>query len=231
MASLLPDYEKAIVTDVDVVFAGDIAKDFIEFDIKDEKYYFAGVKGGLGKKGCFLENFTKLYDDDFTEEEKSLLTHAGGYYIFNLQKIREDGLEKKFIEFAESNCSRIIQPEQDTINIVCGKKKKNLHPRALVCTYLYDMYKNDEDYNNAYGYDAATVRFALENPIQVHYATTRKPWLAVCPKQALWFSYLAKTNFFEEYMRTVMPENRKVLFEFSLGGRRFKFTKEHEKKI
>ena len=157
------------------------------------------------------------------------MTHAGGYYVFNLQKIRKDGLEKKFIEFATKNCSRIIQPEQDTINIVCGRMKKNLHPRALVCTYLYDMYKNDDDYNNACGYDAETVRFALENPIQVHYATTRKPWLEVCPKQALWFSYLAKTNFFEEYMRSIMPENRKVLIEFSFGGRRFKFTKEHDK--
>lgn len=228
VASLLPEYDKAIVTDVDVVFSGDILKDFVEFDVKDDRYYFAGVKGGLERKGSFLESFAKRYDNDFSEEEKSLLTHAGGYYIFNLKKIRKDKLENKFIEFATNNCSRIIQPEQDTINIVCGRMKKDLHPRALVCTYLYDMYKDDDDYNNASGYDAETVRFALENPIQVHYATTRKPWLEVCPKQELWFSYLAKTNFFEEYMRSIMPENRKVLIEFSLGGRRFRFTKEHD---
>lgn len=87
---MLPEYDKAIVTDVDVVFSGDIMKDFVEFDVKDDRYYFAGVKGGLERKGSFLESFAKRYDNDFSEEEKSLLTHAGGYYIFNLQKIRKD---------------------------------------------------------------------------------------------------------------------------------------------
>lgn len=231
VASLFPEYEKAIVTDVDVVFTGDIANDFVEFDVSDERYYLAGVKDGLGKKGSFLDEFEKIYDNDFTTEEKSLLTHAGGYYIFNLLKIRKDGLEDKFIEFAKGNCDRIIQPEQDTINIVCGTMKKNLHPRALVCSYHYDMYKKEEDYGQAKGYNAKTVKDALENPIQVHYATTRKPWLVVCPKQELWFSYLVKTDFFEEYMSSIMSENRKVLFQFSIGGRRFKFTKEHDMKI
>lgn len=41
--SLLPEFEKVIVTDVDVVFTGDISKDYMEFNV-DEDYYFAGVR-------------------------------------------------------------------------------------------------------------------------------------------------------------------------------------------
>lgn len=228
VASLLPQYDKVIVTDVDVVFLGDIAKEFIEFNINEE-YYLAGAKSGLGRSDSWLYKFSSRYDEEFSIEERKLLNFAGGYYIFNCKKIREDDLERKFIDFAFENCERIIQPEQDTINICCGDKKKALSPRALVCTYLYDMYKSEVDYTKGSGYDADTIKDALNNPIQVHYATTKKPWLEVCPKQELWFSYLAKTPFFEEYMRGLMPENRKVLFKFTLFGRTFRFTKEHGK--
>ena len=227
-ASLLPQYDKVIITDVDVVFLGDIAKEFIDFDISEE-YYLAGAKSGLSRSDSWIDKFSSRYDKDFSFEERKLLNFAGGYYIFNCKKIRKDNLESKFISFAFENCKRIIQPEQDTINICCGDKKKALSPRALVCTYLYDMYRSELDFNKGSGYDAATIKDALNNPIQVHYATTKKPWLEVCPKQELWFSYLAKTPFFEEYMRGLMPDNRKVLFKFTLFGRTFRFTKEHGK--
>lgn len=227
-ASLLPQYDKVIITDVDVVFLGDIAKEFIDFDISEE-YYLAGAKSGLSRSDSWIDKFSSRYDKDFSFEERKLLNFAGGYYIFNCKKIRKDNLESKFISFAFENCKRIIQPEQDTINICCGDKKKALSPRALVCTYLYDMYRSELDFNKGSGYDAATIKDALNNPIQVHYATTKKPWLEVCPKQELWFSYLAKTPFFEEYMRGLMPENKKVLFKFTILGRTFKFTKEHAK--
>lgn len=228
VASLLPQYDKVVVTDVDVVFLGDIAKEFIEFDINEE-YYLAGAKSGLSRLDSWIDKFSSRYDKEFSIDERKLLNFAGGYYIFNCKKIREDKLENKFVDFALKNCERIIQPEQDTINICCGDKKKALSPRALVCTYLYDMYKSEVDYTKGSGYDADTIKDALNNPIQVHYATTKKPWLEVCPKQELWFSYLAKTPFFEEYMRGLMPENRKVLFKFTLFGRTFNFTKEHAK--
>ena len=228
VASLLPQYDKVVVTDVDVVFLGDIAKEFIEFDINEE-YYLAGAKSGLSRLDSWIGKFYSRYDKEFSVEERKLLNFAGGYYIFNCKKIRKDDLERKFIDFAFENCERIIQPEQDTINICCGDKKKALSPRALVCTYLYDMYKSEVDYTKGSGYDADTIKDALNNPIQVHYATTKKPWLEVCPKQELWFSYLAKTPFFKEYMRGLMPENRKVLFKFTLFGRTFRFTKEHGK--
>lgn len=229
-SSLLPQYDKVIITDVDVVFLDDISKDFLEFDV-DEPYYLAGVSCiGVSSKESFLRQFRNRYDKDFSSEERELLQIAGGYYIFNCKKMREDNLEEKFIQFAYENCNRVLQPEQDAINICCGRQKKALHPRALICSYLYDLYKDESDYALDLRYDAQTVKYSLENPIQLHYATTNKPWAEICPKQEIWFYYLAKTNFFTEYMKWLMPENRKELLKFNLLGRTFTLTKEHTKR-
>ena len=139
VSSLLSQYDKVIVTDVDVVFLGDVSIDYCAFNISDD-YYFAGVKG-LRKRGTWLENISNEYKNDFSRDEIDLLGYAGGYYIFNCKKIRRDKIEDKFIKFAIDNAYRLLQPEQDTINICCGNRKKELHPQALVCTYLYDMYR------------------------------------------------------------------------------------------
>lgn len=85
VASLLPQYDKVIVTDVDVVFLGDIAKEFIEFNINEE-YYLAGAKSGLGRSDSWLYKFSSRYDEEFSIEERKLLNFAGGYYIFNCKK-------------------------------------------------------------------------------------------------------------------------------------------------
>lgn len=72
VASLLPQYDKVIVTDVDVVFLGDIAKEFIEFDINEE-YYFAGAKSGLSKLGSWIDKFSSSYDKEFSIDERNWL--------------------------------------------------------------------------------------------------------------------------------------------------------------
>lgn len=228
MPTLLKQYDKCIVTDVDVVFLDDISKDFLQFSV-DEKYYLAGVQTiGNSKNSTFISSVKKEYKQLFTEEEIKLLDMGAGYYIFNCALLRKDFMKDKFIRFAEENCERVMQPEQDTINIVCGKKKKKLHPRAMVCTYVYDIYKNENDYTNDINYNAKIVKESLEHPIQLHYATYRKPWNFICQKQNIWFEYLSKTNFFEQYMEQFMSKNKKkILFTMEVGKRKFMLTKEH----
>lgn len=223
--SLVPQHNKVIVTDVDVVFLDDISKDYINFNV-NEQYYFGGVKCLL-RKGCSLDEWRKVYEKEFSLQERSFLGFAGGYYIFNCIKMRKDSMERRFIEFAINNAQRLIQPEQDTISICCKTMKKDLHPRALVCTYSYDMYKSESDYQKDILYDADTVKYSLDNPIQLHYATSRKPWNSVCQKQEIWFSYLIKTGLFSEFIKEFMPENRKIIFKISAFNRLFTLTKEH----
>ncbi len=197
--SLFGQYDKIMILDVDVVYMGDVSKEFIEFNVEDD-YYLAGHKG-IAPKGTWLEDFYKMYEKNFTlEERKKILTNAC-YWIFNLKKLRKDNMEKKFIEFAFSNVDRLIQPEQDVVNLLCYPNVKLLPVNAVVCTYAYDLLLTDVNRRSDPFYSEEELTFALENPIQIHYATSAKPWKFPSGiKAELWFAYLAQTPFLKDYL-------------------------------
>jgi len=219
--SIFPQYDKIMIADVDVVYLGDISENFIKFDL-NEDYYLAAHKGFYLKNGP-LENFYKCYEEKFSQEEISKLQMAAGYYIFNLKKMREEHIEQKMIECAVNNLWRIIQPEQDVINLICYPKVKLLPLNSIVCTYVYELYKTKEDLNNDYYNSADEIKFAMENPIQLHYATNIKPWKYLSSLKAdIWFKYLAKTNFLSEYLQSFKKVDVKKYFNlcFSISKNR-----------
>jgi lipopolysaccharide biosynthesis glycosyltransferase len=197
--SILAEHEKAMIADVDVVYLNDISTNFLDFDIA-ENYYLAG-HSPFCVKGSWLEQLIyAAYKDNFCDEDIRKLCIAGGsYYIFNLKLMRQDNCESKFLEYAASNSHRLAQPEQDTIALVCYPRVKCLPSNSLVCTYLYDLYKTDHDFDNDLSYSSDEIKFALNNPIQLHYATNNKPWKnRDVLKSEIWFEYLAKTPFADD---------------------------------
>ena len=202
LPNLFPQYKKVILTDVDVVFLGDVSKEFFETNLDND--YIGAYKCPILKDGLSY-NYFKLYEKDFTLEEQKAIQYSGGYYIYNLEKMRNDNLETKFIEYALNNTQKIIQPEQDCINITCYPKIKQLKPNALICTYFYDTYKTEDDFNNDLNYTAQELKFALKNPIQLHYATHIKPWNNInCLKNEIFFAYLSNTPFFNDVLKTLL---------------------------
>lgn len=204
---LLEQYDKAIVSDVDVIYLGDISKSFVDFKT-DENNYLAACKT-IGKK----QTTKSIYYKFFTEAERSKLKFAGGYYIQNLKKMREDDIPNKLIEFTKNNYQRLIQPEQDVINIVCADKIKTLPVNSLVCTYAYEMFK--EDYNGDSNFSSKEVQFALKNPIQLHYAGKEKPWKVFdVPMSKQFFYYLSQTDFFYDVVANTIkkPDYYKKIF-------------------
>lgn len=110
--------------------------------------------------------------------------------------MRKDNLEEKFIEFANANYKRLRQPEQDTVNIICYPKMKFMRFNALVCTYLYDMFKTENDYTQCTNLAPNVLKQVLTNPVQLHYATGNKPWLKpVAPKVKFGLNILLKPIF------------------------------------
>ena len=197
--SLFPEYEKIIISDVDVVYQGDISKEFIHFNI-DEDYYLAAHKCSIIKH-TWVEKFYNSYDENFTPEEKEKIYTSAGFWIFNLKKMRADKMSEKFINFAFENVERVLQPEQDTVNLVCYPKIKLLPVNSVVCTYTYDIAKNLSNLKKDNFYSEEELNYALKNPIQIHYATSIKPWNdSSCTKSKLWFEYLFKTPFTLEYI-------------------------------
>ena len=74
-------------------------------------------------------------------------------------------------------------------------------------------YKTDEDKETDIHYKKEEIEDAMTNTVQLHYATSRKPWKNVdCTKADIWFKYLMKTNFVEEYLENLpykieLPQN------------------------
>ena len=197
VASIFPQYDKIIVSDVDVVFLNDISESFFAIDC-EEDYYLAGIRM-IGKYDWYLNIYKKHFSD---EEIKKLSGFCGGYIVFNLKKIREDDLEKKFIKCFKENGKRINQMEQDILNLCCYPKTKLLPLKYLACSYMWDVYKTDYDKETDGFYDKTEIEDAMINTVQLHYATSTKPWKYVdCTKSEVWFEYLSQTIFLKDYLK------------------------------
>jgi len=201
VASLFPQYEKIVVSDVDVVFLNDISESYTSFDV-NEDYYLAGIRM-IGKYNWYLN----IYKENFTDEEiEKLSGFCGGYIIFNLKKIREDNLEDAFIKCFEENGDRINQMEQDILNLCCYPKTKLLPLKYLACSYMWDEYKTDKDKETDGFYSKKEIEDAMENTVQLHYATSKKPWKCVdSTKSDVWFKYLSETIFLNDYLK-ILPD-------------------------
>jgi len=196
IASIFPQYEKIIVTDVDVVFLGDLSPSYIDFDVNGD-YYVGGIKP-IGKINSYLENYRSKWTD---EEIKKLGHICGGYLVANLKKIREDNMEEVFVNSFVENGYRLNQMEQDILNLCCFPKIKYLPLNYVACSYMWDFYDVEEESFHDENYKDEEIKDAMLHPIQLHYATSIKPWKNVnCTKSEEWFKYITKTLFLEEYL-------------------------------
>jgi lipopolysaccharide biosynthesis glycosyltransferase len=218
--SMFPDLDKLLVSDVDVIFQGDVSRDFADFDPQSD-YYLAGSPS-LVKRGSWVDEGTKAYEGDFSSAEVQALRIGAGYYIANLLKMRQDGIEEQLLRFANENAHRLRQPEQDVLNLVCYPKIKLLPADSMVCTYCYDYYRTDADLESDLNYSAEEVRQALNHPVQLHYAGSIKPWNKPdCTKSEVWFATLSETPFLRDHL-AVLAESverlkmQKELFSFQL---------------
>lgn len=200
--SIFPQYDKLIITDVDVVFLGDISESFFSFDVK-EKIFFAGVHQ-IMPKNSWLETYYQNYDEHFGKNSIKELKVCGGYLVANLKQLREHEMEARFIAFMKQNAYRLLQAEQDVINFCCKQEEIRLLPlNYVVCSYQYDLYDGrEENLDSDLFYKREAILDSLNHPIQLHYATGTKPWNSPASTKAdIWFYYLAKCGLFYDYMK------------------------------
>jgi len=151
------------------------------------------------------------YKKDFSQEEISKLVINGGYMVYNLNKMRKDHLEASFLKCYEMNYWRILQLEQDVINLCCYPKIKFLPLKNMMCNYVYDLYNTDEDFNSDKTFSRLELKEAMENPVLLHYPGYRKPWRdRNSTKADEWFKYVIRTPFCEEF-RLRSPTHKDVI--------------------
>ncbi len=194
--TIFTQYEKIILTDVDVVFLGDISKSYTEFDVNDD-YYLAGIKSTASKNDDY-KGYAHYANVLPKEDIEKLMDGCGaGYLVYNLKNIRRDDMQKKFLECFEDKKSLLTQPEQDVLGICCYGKIKFLPLEYMLCTYTYDEIAKDKSHAyNMWNFSKEDVEHAINNTVQLHYACAHKPWKIIKPnKSEIWYEYFSKTEY------------------------------------
>lgn len=201
VASIFPQYDKIIITDVDVVFCGDIAPSYIEMN-ENLPVCFAGVRQ-ICPKGTWLDSYYDNYKVHFNKDARAQLKVCGGYLVANLRYLRESKREEKFLRYLSANAYRLLQSEQDVINFCCDDSEIAYLPlNNVVCSYMYDIFKPGIEYPEDPFYSEEEISNAMKQPIQLHYATGTKPWNELLSTKAdIWVRYIAEAGVFPQYMR------------------------------
>jgi lipopolysaccharide biosynthesis glycosyltransferase len=176
LASLLPNINKVIYLDADLVVLKSL-KELWNTNISG--YYIACAVDPAMKIGRFgdLQSSLKL--------PKSHRYVNAGVCLINLQKWREDDLEKRFFSVSKEFNERLKFPEQDILNIACAGEILHLHNLWNAIPTL----------------DNAETEESFRNPSIVHYAGGEKPWAyRDVPFAHLFWKYARKTSYYEELL-------------------------------
>lgn len=199
VASIFPQYEKLIITDVDVLFCGDIAPSYFALD-ENSEVCFAGTHH-VCPKGTWLDSYYDNYTREFGVGARDQLKICGGFLVANLNQLRKKEKEKIFLDYLEHNTYRLLQLEQDVINFCCNQQEIQYLPlNYVVCSYVYDVFADANMRTKDAFYTEDQITDAMKNPIQLHYATASKPWKEPFSTKAnLWMQQLIKLGLYQHY--------------------------------
>lgn len=179
---LFPHLEKAIYSDVDIVFRMDLQE---VFAIELGEAYVAGALD-VGMNTFELDYVKKLGIKQWSYIQ-------AGFMMFNLRKMREDDLVEKFKKEA-AKCYKY--QDQDTLNIVCEGRKKILEPcwNLNDCSYMQFL---SERPTIAPWMTEEQIKRALKTG-NIHYSGY-KPWERYSIAFDIWWEYYRKSPMFNEY--------------------------------
>lgn len=183
LSSALPEIEKIIWLDGDVLVLGDLAE---MYDIGMEDLYYRGF---LDANVRGTEKFG-IYNDHFI---------CAGVMLANLAKLRADNMEQKFEEFIKRNNDRLEQHDQTVINVVCYKNTDFLPAKYGIFNFGdVGVARDHAKIFLAKGhYTEDEMQAAYENPVILHCIC--KPWgQGEVNRKSLWWAYAAKTDYFKE---------------------------------
>lgn len=180
---IIPEYEKILYSDVDVIFREDLSK---YYNIDLEGFYMAGVDNA----SALRPEVQKYVKDKLGIDCKHGYFYSGNL-IINSKKIIEDNLIPQFRELAKRN---FHQQDMDIINIACYGKIKAFTPAFCLTNYLTEILVKRKAEMLSY-FTENEIEHALKNGI-VHY-NGPKPWKQYCVNFDIWWEYYRKSPFYD----------------------------------
>lgn len=179
---LIPEYDKIIYSDVDVIFRSDLSYIYINTDLQDN--YVAGVNS--------LSHLVPEYKSYFENmgRNPNCIIYSGNI-LLNSRKIKENGLIQRFRDLSHN---KYKFQDMDILNIACEGKIEYLNPDFCVTTIISQWAVYNRDKLRLFWSDES-INKALSEGI-VHY-NGQKPWKQYCINFDIWWEYYRKSPFFD----------------------------------
>ena len=203
---ILPQYDKVIYSDVDVLFKGDLSS---LYNMNLQDYELAALSTSIN-----IDNdANRVIGKVFFPENKNEYQYNSGVLVFNSKKMRDEKTVDKFFKTIEEFKDRLKFYDQDVINITCDKiAQVDVRYNMFQALYYNDDFTNTNEYQVLKSiYTKEELTNEKNNTKIVHYAGP-KPWLA---KKI--------PNDYSKYMKQVP----KILCYYSNYSKRVKFLNKH----
>ncbi len=164
LADLLPNLNKVLYLDVDLVVNGNLQK-LWDSDITD--FYCAGIDD--------INFNTKKYKQTIDLDIEDIYINAG-VILFNLERIRKNNITKQYFLNNEKYKDKIKYQDQDIINITLKKQIKKIDYIFNFTSRTKKIYKN-----------------LAKKAIIIHYVGPKKPWknFSLNTLKILYYYYLS----------------------------------------
>lgn len=183
ISDILREYPKCIYLDGDIL----ILKDLTELYKEDiEQFYIGGVKAwNMYRQSGLTDSLQKELNIPVVNSYIN-----AGVLLFNLKKIREDGLKEKFLEYVDRG---LLYEDQDILNMCCYPSLKHLPERYNIYSVFYRSPLALFEFMDEV---SGEVREQVMDPVIIHFSGMYvKPWEnSRCRGAELWYSHVKKIN-------------------------------------
>jgi lipopolysaccharide biosynthesis glycosyltransferase/glycosyltransferase involved in cell wall biosynthesis len=189
---VLPDYEKVLYLDSDLIIEGDVSQLF-ETDLGDNLIGAVRDVDYLGNLN--MNNGERLeYTEKVLEMKNPYDYFQAGVLVMNLKEMRKLYSFKQWLEYAAE--PKYIYDDQDILNAHCQGRVTYIDNAWNVMNDCGGRIKNVFTFAPAKVYKDFLAAYA--NPKIVHYAGFEKPWKpGGCDMSTLYWSYARETPFYE----------------------------------
>ena len=185
LGELLPDLDKVLYLDGDILIRGDLAE-FFDVDLGDNLLAAAPDTGVL--------SFPRPIHSEVAAYFNS------GVMLLNLKKMRAEDYAARLVAAKRGDSERALM-DQDVFNRVCDGKALPLPPRAncllvnLARAFGHGLFAM-ADFNRRFGTDYRDLSAFGKDAILVHFSSKDKPWLSPdVPFAGEWMRVFERTPF------------------------------------
>lgn len=199
LPELLPNYDKVIYLDCDIIVRQDLAAVFEKTDLRNN-YLAAVYEAALPFQEDYLKSIGSKPGNYFNS----------GFLIMNLNLLRQDNMAPQFLEASKQQGLQF--PDQDVLNQLCKNKTVPLSPIYNgIRTYFLPQYK--DDFLKRY----STKEWEeVQKTGTIHY-TGAKPWNHFTVKFDIWWHYFDKLPIAIKELNQVNTKMQRLYRFRSLG--------------